>query len=420
MSIKQRCPECTVLRDTKLNVCQCGSDELGKRKKAGTAIYWVVLKRRGKEYRKSPRDYGFDEHSYDGAVKTENLILSELDKGNTDIGKRRPKESDWTWNELRSWYLETESPEKVRSLQRKGMLLRDLCEAEINHTKIGHKRADSLTMADLRKFKEIKMNRDEWRLKTVLMAIQASHRVLRLGVENGWFPQSSLKPFSELMKEWNEQLDNIQQLNWTEVQVKAIAEHLTRPDVRFIMEIAMTTGMRVNEVCRLKWDRLSPDFAVIELTKLDTKTKRQRFVPLTPWVQKALEHWPKVSEYVFPSKRDYGKPFLYKTIKETFKDACIAAGVPYGRYTKKGGTFHHLRKFWYTTADQQGISGATLRQIVGHTTTFMEKHYRHFNSRDLEILNQQLWPKFAHISTLELSDKVSLRANSNKIHNKNK
>jgi len=411
--IMQRCPKCKVLRDTRLDVCPCGSDALGKRKDAGTAIYWVVIKRRGKQIRKSPRDYDLNEHSYEDAKKCERMILAELDKGNTGILDKKPQQADWTWDELVQWYVESTSPTLVRSLKGKKQKLKSFCDTKINGVRIGSKRVDSLTVADLRKFKDTRMGgKDPLRLSTIIFHLEAAQRCVKLGIEEKWFQPDVGKPFTTVLKEWRTEVDNIQQLHWSPEQVKAIAENLTHPKVRLIMEIAMTTGMRVMEVAGLTWNRISPDFTLIEMTKSTTKTKRQRFVPLPPWVQQALKEWPNVSTFVFPSRLDFNQHITHESIRQIFKKACEKAGVPYGRYNSDGGTFHHLRKYWYTMSDQSGISDATIRLIVGHTSNFMEKHYRHFSQGDIENLATKLWPKQAEVSTMGrgLSHRLSLPA----------
>jgi len=71
--------------------------------------------------------------------------------------------------------------------------------------------------------------------------------------------------------------------------------------------------------------------------------------------------------------------FLYKgkpisDIRTGLTDACEAAGIPYGRFTKDGFIFHERHTF-DTSMRRAGVPESVIIEITGHSTREMFDRY---------------------------------------------
>jgi integrase len=148
--------------------------------------------------------------------------------------------------------------------------------------------------------------------------------------------------------------------------------------------------MRLQEVRRLRRDRLGTDGAT-ELSARQTKSRRRRFVPVTPRMVEAIEAIPPVlgSQMVFANP-DTGSLYGITTIESWFRAACIASGVD--KYAVEGEKvlIHTLRHSGATAADARGASPLAIKEALGHaslatTEKYLHRH-RQASARDLEQL----------------------------------
>jgi integrase len=82
---------------------------------------------------------------------------------------------------------------------------------------------------------------------------------------------------------------------------------------------------------------------------------------------RALKH-----DFVFTYK---GSSIAEGGIKRSFKTACKNAGVPYGRKTHNGVTFHDIRRSVKTNMLNAGIDKIYRDLILGHSLKGMDIHY---------------------------------------------
>jgi len=144
------------------------------------------------------------------------------------------------------------------------------------------------------------------------------------------------------------------------------------PELRLVVLLALTTGMRRGEIMGLRWPDVDLQRGVATLR--DTKNGDTRAARLMPDVAALLREHGKVRRFdtdlVFPRKRraapiDFDHPFA---------DAVKAAGIEDFR-------FHDLR---HTAASYLAMSGATLAEIatvLGHRTLAMVKRYSHLTEQ---------------------------------------
>jgi integrase len=127
--------------------------------------------------------------------------------------------------------------------------------------------------------------------------------------------------------------------------------------LQHIIECVLYTGMRRKEVLNLKWQQIRGDWIYLGV---DTKTGNPITLPISESLKCLFEHLREFEETKSSNVVDMrGKTikqaqkceshvFLFKglpvkEVKTAFKAACERAGIPYGRNTPNGITFHDLR-----------------------------------------------------------------------------
>lgn len=157
---------------------------------------------------------------------------------------------------------------------------------------------------------------------------------------------------------YGEQIKRLPENNAREVflsldEVRAIAEKASE-NVRAAIWIAIYTGMRRGEICKLQKSHIQGD--VLTIPAGNTKTMKTRTVPLVDAVLPWLEHIP--------------LQINFEGLKTGFDRARKAAGMPHVH-------FHDLR---HSTASMMVRNGAdlhTISKVLGHSTTRMSERYAH-------------------------------------------
>jgi|TARA_B110000879_G_scaffold179768_1_gene235921 integrase len=144
------------------------------------------------------------------------------------------------------------------------------------------------------------------------------------------------------------------------------------PELKLIILIAITTGIRRGEIRGLCWKHVT--FKRERLVIVDSKNGETRSVPLVGPAYEGMVAWSKVrplddNSYVFPGKTDEtkGQPLDFD---KCWQDARRLADI-------KDFRFHDLR---HTAASYLAMNGAGLREIgdiLGHKTLAMVKRYSH-------------------------------------------
>lgn len=154
------------------------------------------------------------------------------------------------------------------------------------------------------------------------------------------------------------------------------------PDwVRPLAQIALNTGMRVSEVCDMKWANL--DFDQRQIRIPHGKNHQTRYVPMNLIVIAAVENArPFVgpggnSPYVFANSDHDGKPYTISGVGKAFKRACRKAGID-------GATFHTLRHTFVSILVQRGVPERVIRRIVGHSSSQMTDRYAHLAPENMK------------------------------------
>lgn len=395
MAVYQLCQDCKVCRPTNKKVCKCKRD-LAADRKAGTAIYSMMIKKNGKQYWRSPRNYGFDIHSLEGAREAETLLKAELLKGNTEAFDRRAKQADWNWRELCNWFFEEKiDKQSKKSWKRKLRAIKPFVKF------MNGARVTEITSKNIWAFRDKAESEGlvtiegqpprVWKRRTTLMAVEQARQLVLAGIDEGWFKPCTIKPIREAIKSMYEGFDNTKELNLTEAQADAIRTNQPQ-DVSTIFTMGALTGMRLGEICNLTWDQFAEDAEgnVMVLLKAEgTKTKKARQVPVHPVVAEMISGLSRKGDFVFPSPWDCGKAVRLERIRLRLKTACKKAGVDYGM--EGGMTFHDTRKLFATRTHQAGVPQFVVQKVLGHTTASMFKRYRFLQDVDYDQIRQVNW-----------------------------
>jgi len=154
------------------------------------------------------------------------------------------------------------------------------------------------------------------------------------------------------------------------------------PDIRAMIWLAATTGMRFGELSALTWDDVDFDNRLIHVTRsqvdgnvFPTKTKTNRTVPLFDVMESVLvEHRRWLAKQRF--RREDGLIFPSRT--GGYRDSSVTRG-PLLRCAKKAGlTKRVTNQCLRRTANnliRQSAGEIAARAITGHATQAMTEHY---------------------------------------------
>jgi len=144
------------------------------------------------------------------------------------------------------------------------------------------------------------------------------------------------------------------------------------------------TGMRLEEILGLTWDRVDLDKGRIYLPGELTKNEEDREVPMTPALRQALQ----VLRYKDGVTRIKGLVFLkdgkrithsYRVVQKLCKDQKIENFV-----------FHDLRHCAVTNLADVGVEVETIMKIVGHSSVEMFLRYRKVKAETLDAAMHRL------------------------------
>ena len=133
--------------------------------------------------------------------------------------------------------------------------------------------------------------------------------------------------------------------------------------LRLLMDVAMYSGMRIEEICSLKCDQVKIIDRILCLSIMDSKTvKGIRTIPVASKLTKAI------TEAVASSEDGY---LVSGLTFNKYGDRSNAVGKRFGRIKKGLGfsskqVFHSIRKCVVTQLEQGGVPESVVADLVGH------------------------------------------------------
>jgi integrase len=141
--------------------------------------------------------------------------------------------------------------------------------------------------------------------------------------------------------------------------------------LRPVIITAWETGMRKNEILRLKWQQVDTKNSLIQLYGDNTKTGKSRKVPISPFLLNMLSKMKPNNEWVFNFKGRH-----LTDVRTAFVKGCTQAGIQDFR-------FHDLRHCFVTRMRRNGIPDRVIMAITGHLTMECFKRYDSITVNDL-------------------------------------
>jgi integrase len=147
--------------------------------------------------------------------------------------------------------------------------------------------------------------------------------------------------------------------------------------------VALTTGLRLGDLCRLAWKDVRWTEGWIQLVM--EKTEREVVVPIAAVCEIALRECrarPVVGELVFVD--EVGAPLSVTRIRRTFALAKKLAGIT------RRVRFHDLRHTYGSSLASDGLSLAIIGKVMGHMDESTTARYARPDNRVLEAVRQSL------------------------------
>lgn len=155
------------------------------------------------------------------------------------------------------------------------------------------------------------------------------------------------------------------------------------------------TGIRIGELCALKWEDITNNYVTINKTMQRLKNENggtqiiigspksessKRVIPLPPIIIPYIEQFRKPSGYVLSTnKSPHSEP---RTLQQKFKKMTDKCGL-------EDVTFHTLRHTFATRCIEAGFEVKTLSEILGHTDVKTTLNRYVHSSFELKQLNME-------------------------------
>ena len=159
-----------------------------------------------------------------------------------------------------------------------------------------------------------------------------------------------------------------------------------------VVVLAVSTGMRRNEIMTLTWDNVDTQRGRVTLH--ETKNNERRVVPLVAHALDVLREHAKVrrldTNLLFPSEKADKANKTYKPVdlRAPWTAALKAASVENFR-------FHDLRHTAASYLAMNGASVAEIAEVLGHKTLQMVKRYAHLSephtAKVVERMNEKIF-----------------------------
>jgi integrase len=138
-----------------------------------------------------------------------------------------------------------------------------------------------------------------------------------------------------------------------------------------ILKIALLTGMRQGEILKMKWTDVDFRLGEIRIPEENSKSKKERFVPMDGAIVEALDSIERKGEYIFFNPETKNRVI---DIRRPFKGALEAAKI-------EGLRFHDLRHLAASRLVKV-TDVVTASKILGHSSLDMTLRYVHSTQKD--------------------------------------
>ncbi len=224
---------------------------------------------------------------------------------------------------------------------------------------LGKHELDKISPFMVEKYRIDRMKTDNLKPMSINLDIAALSLILNRAVKEGFLSKNPCKGLKPLKVE--QARDRI--LSSDEIAI--LLDKLKGTD-KLMVEIALFTGMRLNEVLLLKWDDI--DFNSELITFTQSKTGKTISMPLSKYLANELKSFKTDSNRLFESNRPLsvlvGKYSAY--FSKIFKDLGIV-----------NFTYHNLRHTFASLHGSIGTDIVTTQSLLGHSDISQTMRYSH-------------------------------------------
>ena len=235
------------------------------------------------------------------------------------------------------------------------------------------KSPDKLGQEDLRQYQLYLLNERKLSVGTIVARIAA----LRF-----FFVKVLRRPYRQVDLVYPKQSERLPVI-LSEEEVARLIESASSSYHRVILMTLYGTGLRREELCRLKLTDIDSQRMVIHVRQ--GKGNRDREVTLSPRLLEVLREywkWRKPKIFLFPSqqRKRQEKPIDSKTVYHAVREAARRADI------KKKVAPHLLRHSWATHLLERGTDLKTIQVLLGHVDLESTTIYLHLSQRHLQAI----------------------------------
>ncbi len=282
---------------------------------------------------------------------------------------------DLAFSQLIDWYLEQPGPRAKFSykddVQRSGVLRRHF----------GNLKASKILPSDIERFQQKRLKETSrrgipTRPATINREFALMRRAFNLAIRDELVLRNPCKGIPMLPEQ------NKRDRTLSSEEYRKLFEELHEP-IRSIVLVAYHTGMRINEILTLTWDKVNMKEEHVDLGYADTKTKQKRRIFLTDEVKSVLIEASKMRSlsHKFVFIYNDGRPV--RSIRTAFKNACKRADIA-------GFVIHDLRHCFVTNMRKAGVHDSVIMAQTGHKTMSMFLRYNSVDESDGKEAVQKL------------------------------
>lgn len=223
---------------------------------------------------------------------------------------------------------------------------------------------------------------------------------------------------------------------FTKPQLVRLFDTINTPKVMIAVFLARMIGLRIEEVCRLKWENIDLKNRVV--TILDSKWKhrardgygKDRFVRLPQLAVAPVERWRSIiggGTWFIPSEKTPDLHMRKKTLYEQFTHFLRLAGLDevhyeFTTFRWKGGqkepnkakrrklNFHSLRAYWVVDCRRRGVPIEIIAEQAGHEDINTTVGYARYTDEEKNQILDRAYDK-PSVGLAENGLAISMRTN---------
>lgn len=251
---------------------------------------------------------------------------------------------------------------------------------------LGDMPLEQITTKDIETFKEMRCK--TVRKTSVNVEVRTLKAIFNLAVRWKWVLESPMKEVKQFT------IPQKEPITFTDAEIQLLHSTLSET-IKPIVEVALLTGCRINEILNLQFKDIDLVTKVIKIRNKEgfkTKNGRNREIPISDKLEGLLNRLTVNTSsnniISFNSQDAYlftkgGFKFSAEYVSKAFKKSLRLAGLPEKFH------FHCLRHTFVTNLVKSGVNVSYVKQLAGHQDIKTTENYIHLLTEDLrEAVNK--------------------------------